>query len=341
MAGGVPDATADVARGDVSAVPLERGADADLAGRNREAALEDRTRVPDRPGDADELVGVLRVEVCAEEAVLNQRAVRQHPVDDLRDVDGVLIRGVGVEHVSLGRLEHRRLGSAVVDVRHERVAHAAEDVAGVLGGELVAEFAVLLPRGRDVVAELIEQRLVVIEDGLRKVVAKPVLRAVDGRDAVRARDEAVEEVLVEEALVQGCRETLLAVRRVLRCPDRVILLSREDDVRPAVAGLVHEGDLALERPRASGVAVVGLELDRDVGVGLLESRDGRLARGIHPHGDGAVLHLFGGREAVLAVGCAVTAPVAAGAGAECQEADGGGCHHRECPYGGAESGRLL
>src|SRR4029453_16787594 len=187
---------------------------------------------------------------------------------------------------------------------------------------------VLLPRRGDLLAELVEERLVVVEDGLGEVVAQAVDRAVDRREVERTRGEAVEEVLVEEALVERRREALLAVGRLLRRPDGVVLLGGEDDVGPAFAGLGPEGDLALEESAAAGTAIVGLELDLDVGVGLLEGRDGGLPRRVDPTGDLPAWP-------ALRLGEAVFPPAAPGrtrgASAEDEQTGGGGGRHGHEP----------
>ncbi len=256
VAGGVPDAAADIA-GDLVAVgPVERRRRRPLAGLGVDAGrvLEEGARVPGRTGDGDQLVGHLD-EGRAEHAVLGQRAVGEHVVDQVGHLLGVRVVDVGLERGAVD-LEDRRLAAPVVDVGPlEAVADGAEEVAGVLGRELVAERLVLLPGLRHVVAELVEQLLVVPEQHRGEVVAKPVDRAVDGHRVERARREAVEEGLVEEALVEGHGEGLDAVD-VPRGPGGVVVLGREHDVRPSLAGLVGKADLGLEGARGAGRAVV-------------------------------------------------------------------------------------
>ncbi len=108
---------------------------------------------------------------------------------------GVLVGGVHADGVDAGDLVDRRLGAPEVDLGRPRVADAADDVAGVLRGDLLAERLVLLPRGGERVAELVEEALVVPDDVLREVVAQAVDVAVDGGRREGALGEAVEDVV--------------------------------------------------------------------------------------------------------------------------------------------------
>ena len=196
----------------------------------------------------------------------------------------VRIATFGLERVALD-LEDRRLAAPVVDVgAFEGIADGAEEVAGMLGGELVAEGLIVLPGGRGVVAESVEQCLVVPEQHRREVVAKAIDLAVDRHGIKRAGREAIEERLIEEALVQHLGKGLHAVG-LFGGPGGIVVLGREHHVRPAFAGLVGEGDLGLEGARGAGRAVVDNQVHLDLGMRGLERLDGRLAGRVGPDGD--------------------------------------------------------
>ena len=163
-----------------------------------------------------------------------------------------------------------------------RVADVADDVAGMLLGDLRAERRPLLPRRRNLVAELVHQLLVDVEHLLGEVVLQADEAAVDGALRERRRGPALEEGRREDALqVHG------EVERLLAHPDRVVRLLGEDDVRPALAGAVPQLDLRLHRRRAVAVAVVGDDLDLHVRVRLGVQLRHRQADGVDPDGDRA------------------------------------------------------
>ena len=182
------------------------------------------------------------------------------------------------------QLLERALVAPQVDPVAERVPDVPDDVAGVLGGDLLAERRPLLPGRRNRVAELVHQLLVDPEHHLGEVVLDAVLRAVDRALGGRGRRPLAEQALRDEAL-----ERRGEVERLLRHPHRVVDLLAEDDIRPAAAGPVPQLDLGLQRRRAVAVAVEGDDVHVHVrmrlGVGLRRRQpdrvdpDGQRARG--------------------------------------------------------------
>ena len=183
--------------------------------------------------------------------------------------------------------------------RGERITDRAQDVAGVLGRELLAERLVLFPGLRDVVPELVEQGLVVPEHHRRQVVADTVDVAVDRDRVERAGGVAVEPLLVDHALVERRGVSLNAIGLLGR-PAGIVHLRGPHHVGPTFACLVEERDLGVERVATTGVPVVRLDVHLDLGVVLLERLDDGRAVGVHPDRDRAVLDLLGGWKSVLA-----------------------------------------
>ena len=208
------------------------------------------------------------------------------------------VREVAGEGGAVDRVDRRLGGPHVGQHGGEGIADRAEDVAGVLSRHLVAEGLVFLPCGRDGVPELVEQGLVVPEHHGRQVVAGAVDMAVDRDRVERARRVAVEPTLGNDALVERRGKGLNAVLLVGR-PAGVVHLSRPRNVGPARAGLVEQRDLGVERVATPGAGVVGLDVERALGVVLLEGLGDGRAVGVDPDGDRAVSDLLRGGEAVL------------------------------------------
>ena len=162
-------------------------------------------------------------------------------------------------------------------------------------GQLVAKCLIVFPGLGHVVAELVEQRLVVPEQNRREVVAKAIDGAIDRHRVERAGSEAIEEALVQHALVEGRGERLHTIG-LLGSPGSVVVLCREHHVRPTLACLVGKADLGLECARGTRRAVIDDGVDLDLGVRCLERLDGGLAGGVDPHGDRIVGGEGGSRD---------------------------------------------
>jgi hypothetical protein len=152
----------------------------------------------------------------------------------------------------------------------------------VLDGELVAEFGVLLPRRGQLVAELLEQRLVVPEHVLREVVLQAVEVAVD-----RAQRVLGGEVLLHVGVDEVVEFERVVEQRALECGD-VVRARVEDQVGPTLADLVGELDLA-----EVGGRVDRLELEIHIRVRLFEGLERGLAGRVTPDDDLRVGILFG------------------------------------------------
>jgi hypothetical protein len=297
VTGDEPGTAADVS-GEALAVvlPLQRSGDAELAGRHVERLLvvEDGAGVPGGTGHHQHLAGVVLDELRGEDADRGKRAVTTQGVEHRGDALALGRVRLDGDRLRTGDVVRLALAGPHVDLRGEGVAGGADDVAGVLGRELLAQSLVVLPGGRQGVAELVHQRLVVPEHGLGEVVAEAVHLAVHRARVEGARGEVIERRLGHEALVEHGGERLLTVGLLAR-PGCVVVLAGEHDVRPAAPGTVEQLHLRAERVGAVGRAVVGDDLDLGVRVGLLECLRGGLAVRIHPDGDrrGGVLAGFG------------------------------------------------
>ena len=186
----------------------------------------------------------------------------------------VRVRRVDQKLVALQLLE-RALVAPQVDPVAVRVTDVADDVAGVLGGDLVPEGGPLLPGRRNRVTELVHQLLVDPEHHLRQVVLHAVLLAVDGALRGRRRRPLTEHVAGDEVLERGGE-----LERLLRHPHRVVDLLAEDHVRPTFAGPVPQLDLRLQRRGAVAVTIVGNDIHVNVrmrlGIGLCHRQADRV-----------------------------------------------------------------
>src|SRR6266545_2105660 len=161
--------------------PLQRRGGRDLPSRDVQRLVEQGLREPTRPGHHEDLVfraTVLGGEVRSEHAQRGNRAVLDQWIKHAGHPGAVRVRRVDPELVALQLLEWA-LVAPQVDPVAERVPDVPDDVAGVLGGDLLTEVRPLLPGLRNRVAELVHQLLVEPEHHLRQVVLYAVLRAVD------------------------------------------------------------------------------------------------------------------------------------------------------------------
>ena len=210
------------------------------------------------------------------DAVLEQR------VEQLRHAGAVYVRGVDLDRLDAHDLLDRTLARPEIEPVTVRVADGADDVARMLLGNLGTDRSPLLPRLRDLVAELLHQLLVDVQHLLRQVVLQA--DEVTGNGALRKRRcrPALDEVSREDAL-----QISSEVERLLAHPDRVVRLLAEDDIRPARAGAVPELDLRLQTRRAVAVTVVDDLLHVHIRVRLdVRIRD-RLAGRVDPNFDRA------------------------------------------------------
>ena len=167
-----PDAAAHVARvGGGLPGPLQRRGRRHLPGRDLEGRVVQVLALPGRPDRHEHLAAV---EALVEEPLGGDRLVGDQRVEQVRHPRAVRRGQVDLEGVLADELLRRALARPEVGLIRVGVADGADDVAGVLLRDLLAEGLVLLPCGRDLVAPLVHEGLVVPEHDLRDVVAQAV-----------------------------------------------------------------------------------------------------------------------------------------------------------------------
>ena len=224
-----------------------------------------------------------------EGADLGHHADLLHPVDPLGSTDALRSQDVDVDGVLVLELSRGAARRPEVHVEAQGITEGPDEVRRVLHGHLLAQGRQLLPGGGHRVAELVHERLVVVGDALRDVVGEA------DEPAVRA------DALADDVLLELVEQLLRHVRRQVHGPvvarrgrhgDEIGTV--EDDVRPALAGVVGERDLGrdLEDVHDLGVHQVGL-----VRMRRLPGLDGWQARLVEPDDDRGVLvpHQLGGR----------------------------------------------
>src|SRR3954454_146968 len=269
-------------------VPAQRQGVRDLAGRDPERRQERRLApgcVPGRARHHQDLVvraTVLLREARREDRALLERAALEQRIEKLRHLRAVHVIRRDLDRLRTNDLLDRALVGPEIQPVTVRVADGADDVARVLLRNLLADRGPLLPRLRNLVAELVHELLVVVQDFLSQVVLQTDETAVDRALRERRSGPALDQLLRED-LVQVGRE----VERLLAHPNRVVRLLAEDDIRPARAGAVPELDLRLKIRRAVAVTVEDDLLHLPVrGRFVVGVRD-RFARGVHPDFDRA------------------------------------------------------
>ncbi len=142
-----------------------------------------------------------RRELGAPQVEVRDDALGDELVEHLGDGHAVRVGRVDVHLVLAGHVLEGAAGGAEEAVVHEGAAGAADEVAGVLRRDPLAELGVLVPGRRDLVAELGHEVGVVPEHHLRDVVDEAVRLAVELAGPVRGA-EAVEGVGVD-LVVEG------------------------------------------------------------------------------------------------------------------------------------------